>query len=330
MFLRIVPTLSLLLLIFGCVPVFAEKKQATQIPLRIESKDPAFEKLVPRETNLEILTRGLGWGEGIGWDKKNQCLFFTDVRRGKVGRYKGNQISYLKFPSTATPDTFHADGLILGKTGHLILCGHSSRRVMRLENNLSLTVLAEKFDGKKLNSPNDVILDSEGTLFFTDPPYGLNEDKGQKSELGFSGVFRLSKTGALTLLTPDLVWPNGIALSPDEKTLYVSVSDEQRPAVVAYDLKDDGTVARGRVFFDFAPFANAKQGLPNGVKVDRSGNVFVCGPGGIFVLDPKGKLLGKILIADYTTNCAFGEDGSTLYVTTAHMLCRFKTKTTGY
>ena len=281
------------------------------------------------------MSRGLGWGEGLGWDKTNECVFFTDVRRGALFRWRENKgISQMRF-STASPKTnqhpFHANGLMLDKkTRHIIVAGHSTRRIFRIENNLSFTTLADKFDGKRLNSPNDLAMDSAGNLFFTDPPYGLaGKNESHDKELGFNGVYRLSSSGELTVLTRDLTCPNGIGLSPDEKTLYVSVSDEQKPVVMAYDLKANGTAGKGRIFFDAAPFAKAKQGLPNGLKVDRDGNIFLAGPGGIFVLSPQGKLLGRIFIAAYTTNCAWGDDGTTLYVMTAHTLCRFKTTTKG-
>ncbi len=329
--------LSLLVSVF-CERGFAARPPkafgAEVSPLPTEAKDPAFDKLLPPKPTLEILSRGLRWAEGLGWDKTNGCIFFTDVGPRALFRWKENKgVSQMRFStaiSKAGQNLFHGDGLLMDKTGHIIIAGHSTRQIFRIENNLSFTTLADKFDGKRLNSPNDLAMDSTGNLFFTDPPYGLaGKNESPDKELGFNGVYRLSSSGELTVLTRGLTWPNGIALSPDEKTLYVSVSDEQKPVVMAYDLNADGTTGKGRIFFNAAPFAKAKQGLPNGLKVDRDGNIFLAGPGGIFVLSQQGKLLGRIFIAAYTTNCAWGDDGTTLYVTTAHTLCRFKTNTKG-
>ena len=326
--------LPLLIFVFCCETVFAAQRVPESQPLSTDAKDPAFDKLLSPKPTLEILSRGLHWAEGLGWDKKSECVFFTDVGRGALFRWKENSgVSQMRFSTAsrkAGQNYFHGDGLLVDKTGHILIAGHIARQIFRIENNLSFTTLADKFDGKRLSSPNDLTMDSAGNLFFTDPPYGLpGKNESHDKELGFNGVYRVSSSGELALLTRDLTWPNGIALSPDEKTLYVSVSDEQKPVVMAYALKANGTTGKGRIFFNAAPFAKAKQGLPNGLKADKDGNIFLAGPGGIFVLSPQGKLLGRIFIADYTTNCAWGDGGSTLYVTTAHTLCRFKTNSKG-
>jgi gluconolactonase len=190
--------------------------------------------------------------------------------------------------------------------------------------------LAERFEGKRFNSPNDLVFGRDGSLYFTDPPYGLTktfDDPGR--EIGWNGVYRLSPDGRVSVLVKDLKAPNGIGLSPDGRTLYVGQSDNERPVVMAYDLAKDGTVSNGRVFFDTLPLRKNGPGAPDGLKVDRDGNVFTTGPGGVLVLSPEAKHLGTIVTGVPTANCAFGEDGSTLYITANDKLCRVRTTTKG-
>jgi gluconolactonase len=223
-----------------------------------------------------------------------------------------------------------SNGLLLDASGRLVLCQHGDRRVARREEDGRFTTLADKYEGKRLNSPNDAVYKSNGDLFFTDPPYGLlkqNDDPAK--ELDFNGVYRLSKDGVLTVLTKEMTFPNGIGLSPDEKTLYVANSDPKKAIWMAFDLKDDGTLGRGRVFFDATPLSKGKKGLPDGLKVDRSGNLFATGPGGVLVFAPDGTHLGTIDTGEATANCGWGNDGSTLYITADMYLCRIKLTTKG-
>ncbi len=324
------PFLFLAIASLGSWQIVAAKPVETAQAVSFESKDSAFDKLLAPGANLEVLKRGIGWGEGIGWDKKNGCVYFTDVAKAGIFRWKdGKGISKLQGLGGKDSIKYEADGLIVDKTGHILIGGHRNRCVSRLENNFTLTIVADKFKDKRFNSPNDLVLDAQDNLYFTDPPYGLKgKNDSTEKELKFNGVFRLSPSGELKLLTKDLTWPNGIALSPDEKTLYVSVSDQKKPVVMAYDLGASG-ISHGRVFFDCAGFASDKKGLPNGVKTDKDGNVFLAGPGGIFVLDAQGKHLGTIMVANYTMNLTWGDDGATLYITTAHTLCRLRMNTKG-
>ncbi|MES2571424.1 MAG: SMP-30/gluconolactonase/LRE family protein, partial [Verrucomicrobiota bacterium] len=188
-----------------------------------------------------------------------------------------------------------------------------------------------RFEGKQFNSPNDLVLTRNGDIYFTDPPYGL--DKGNNSplkELPFNGVYRLTRNGTVSAVIKDLTFPNGIGLSPDEKTLYVAISDSADPRIMAYELQPDGTATSGRVFFDAKPLVSPeRKGMPDGLKVDRGGNVFATGPGGVVIISPEGKHLGTILTGQPTGNCAWGDDGSTLYITANMFLCRVKTSTKG-
>jgi gluconolactonase len=184
----------------------------------------------------------------------------------------------------------------------------------------------------RLNSPNDLAFARNGDLYFTDPPYGLEGGNSDpKKELMFNGVFRLQPNGALTLLTDKLTYPNGVALSPDETRLYVAVSDPKNPVVMVYDLAADGSLGEGRVFYNAKPLADeGRKGLPDGLKTDLRGNVFTTGPGGVLILSPEGRLLGIINTGEATANCAWGNDGSVLYITADMFLCRVKTWTRGF
>jgi gluconolactonase len=220
--------------------------------------------------------------------------------------------------------------LTLDAQGRLVLCEHGDRRVARLEKDGSKTTLADRHQGKRFNSPNDLVYDSKGNLYFTDPPYGLEgKNLDPKKELPYNGVYRLSAAGELVLLTRNMSYPNGLALSPDEKTLYVANSDPQKAVWMAFDIVPEG-IANGRVFFDVTSLVGPEHpGLPDGMKVDVHGNLFATGPGGVFVFTPDGKHLGTINPGEKTANCAWGDDGSTLYMTSNMNLCRIRLHTKG-
>lgn len=208
---------------------------------------------------------------------------------------------------------------------------HGNRRIARIDLDGGMTVLADRFDGKRLNSPNDLVFKSNGDLYFTDPPFGLPkvlDDPGK--ELAFQGVYRLSRDGKLTLLTKEVGFPNGIAFSPDEKTLYVSNADRNNAVWFAFDVLRDGTLGAKREIFNVNDLAKTKPGVPDGMKVDKNGYLFAAAPGGIHVIDPKeGKLLGSFEFDAATANCAWSEDGSVLYITSNSAVYRIHLKTTG-
>ncbi|MEP7345712.1 MAG: SMP-30/gluconolactonase/LRE family protein, partial [Gemmatimonadaceae bacterium] len=225
-----------------------------------------------------------------------------------------------------------SNGLTFDANDSLVMADHGNRLIARLnEGTFTKTTLVDRYQGKRLNSPNDLVYRSSGDLYFTDPPYGLfglNADSAK--ELDYNGVYRLTSSGELTLLTKELTFPNGIAFSPDEKTLYVANSDTAKAIWMAYDVQSDGTISGGRVLFDATSLARAgKKGLPDGMKVDRSGNIFAGGPGGVLILSPEGRHLGTIDTGQPTANCAFGDDGSTLYMTANDQLLRVRLKTKG-
>jgi gluconolactonase len=318
----------------------------------IEGLDPAFDALVDPAAKVEFLGEGFIWSEGPVWVPQAKCLLFSDVPGNTVYRYKDGEgvtpflkpsgYTDVKRPGGRLPgggvDEIGSNGLTLDAEGRLILCQHGNRCVARLDEPLTgptaapkFTVLADRWEGKRFDSPNDVVRHSSGAIYFTDPPYGL-EKGGDVStrEIDFRGVYRIAPDGTVTMVTRAMTKPNGLAFSPDEKILYVGQSDRAAALWRAFPVNDDGSLGEGKVFFDATPLANAgKQGSPDGFKVDARGNLFATGPGGVLVISPEGKHLGTISTGDLTSNCAWGDDGSTLYITSNTRLCRIKTKTMG-
>jgi gluconolactonase len=315
----------------------------------IERLDPALDKLIAPGAKLEKLAEGFVWVEGPVWikDKKSSYLLFSDIPMNSIYKWtEADGVSLFMKPSGCHADCDGlkepgSNALTVDKKGNLLMCEHGDRRLARLA---SLTKpegkqfpLATKYDGKRFNSPNDLTVSTGGDIFFTDPPYGLvpkdpaKKDTFPGQEQKVQGVYRLDAKGKVTLLYDGLERPNGLALSPDEKTLYVANSHPPRPIWMAFDVKPDHTLGPGHVFFDAsAIIAKTKRaGMPDGMKVDKQGNLFATGPGGVLIFSPAGKHLGTILTGDATANVAFGDDGSTLYVMVNHMIARLKTKTTG-
>lgn len=296
----------------------------------IERLDAALDKLIAPEAKVEPLASGFNWSEGPVWFQGG--LVFSDVPENTAFVWKEGQKEAAVFlkPSGATDGGKGqgSNGLAIDNDGKLVLCQHGDRRVARLEKDGKFTTVASRFGGHLLNSPNDLVIASNGDLFFTDPPYGL-KNKGWR-ELEENGVFALKKGGELQMIIKDLTFPNGIALSPDEKTLYVAVSDPAATRVMAYDLQPDGSVKNARVFFDAQPLKRPdRKGGCDGIKVDEQGNVWTTGPGGVLVISKEGKHLGTILTGQATANCAWGDDGRTLYITADMHLVRVKTLVKG-
>jgi gluconolactonase len=334
---RLVPLLALLGL---TAAAWAEPRKESGTLGTIERADPAFDTLIGKDARLEKLVGGFTWVEGPVWvPRDGGYLLFSDIPTNSVYKWQEGKGATL-FLRPSGYDGKRTDlrepgsnGLLLDSKGRLILLQHGNRRVARREKDGTSTVLADKYMGKRLNSPNDGAFKSNGDLYFTDPPYGLMV-KGKEGfpgqELDFCGVYRLSRGGKLTLLTKEMTRPNGIAFSPDEKTLYVANSDPKLAIWKAFPVKEDGTLGKGRVFYDATKLVGkGRPGLPDGMKVDRAGNVFATGPGGVLVFSPRGKLLGTIATGVPTANCAWGNDGSVLYVTADKTLCRIKTRTRG-
>ena len=304
---------------------------------KIKRLDPRFDKLIPLNAELEKLAEGFAWSEGPIWIKDGGYLLFSDIPNNLSRKWKeGEGLSVYMQPSGYTGATKRGgepgtNGLTVDSQGRLTMCEHGDRRITRLEHGKK-TVLADKFEGKRFNSPNDLTYNSKGDLYFTDPPYGLEKNWDDPArELDFCGVYRLSKDGQLSAVIKDLTRPNGLAFSPDEKHLYIAVSDNPNNAVyMIYDVNSDGTVTNGRKFFDASDWAKASRpGAPDGMKVDKDGNLWATGPGGIYVFAPDATLLGNIDTGERTANLNWGEDGSTLFVCADAYLGRIKTGTKG-
>jgi gluconolactonase len=301
---------------------------------RVHRVDPALDAIVPADARIEKVADGFLFTEGPVWIPDGYLLFSDpnantiyrwseddglSVFRAKSG-YTGSNIGEYKQPGS--------NGLALDPDGRLTISEHGNRRVSRLEPNGALTVLADRFGGKRLNSPNDLVYASDGSLYFTDPPFGLPKvfDDARK-ELPYSGVYCWT-SGRLQLISDELTGPNGIALSPDEKHLYVGNWDEKKKVVMRYEIRPDGTSGTGTVFFDMtnAPGDDAI----DGVKVDRNGNVYVSGPGGLWILSPDGRHLGTIDGPEHVHNFAWGDaDGKTLYLTARSGLYRIRLSVPG-
>ncbi len=292
----------------------------------IERLDPALDALLAKDAEVELLAAGFNWSEGPVW--LDGALVFSDVPENTAFRWKEGMDAaevFLK-PSgnTGGGEGQGSNGLAKDAQGRLVLCMHGDRRVARREADGSFTTLADKWEGKRFNSPNDLVIASDGTIYFTDPPYGL-KDKNAR-EIDFDGIYKVTPDGKVTALVKDVRWPNGIALTPDEKTLLVAVSDKDQPRVMSFNL--DGSDAR--VLFDATPLKSPqRKGGCDGLKVDEKGNIWTTGPGGVLVLSPEGRHLGSILTGQATANCAWGDDGKTLYITADMFLLRVKTLVKG-
>jgi gluconolactonase len=306
----------------------------------IERLDPRLDPIVPRDARVERLAEGFDWSEGPVWDRRGGFLLFSDVPLNTVFKWQqGKGVRVFLKPSGYTGTAPRggepgSNGLLMDSKGRLILCQHGDRRVARLEEGGTFTTLADRYNGKRFNSPNDGAFKSNGDLYFTDPPYGLiglNDDPAK--ELEFNGVYRLARNdGTVTLLTREMTFPNGIAFSPDEKTLYVANSDPKKAIWMAFPVQDDGTLGAGRVFADVTSSVGSKKGLPDGMKVDKAGNLFATGPGGVLIFASDGAHLGTFATGEATANCGWGEDGTVLYITADMYLGRIKltTKGTGF
>jgi gluconolactonase len=296
--------------------------------------DPALDAVVPKDAKLEKLAEGFQFTEGPVWHPDGYLLFSdpnantiyrwspagaVSVYRSKSG-YSGFDIGAYRQPGS--------NGLTLDRDGLLTINEHGNRRVTRLERPGNITVLADRYEGKRLNSPNDLVYRSDGSLYFTDPPFGLPKAfDDPKKELSFSGVYLL-RDGKLTLLTTELTGPNGIAFSPDERHLYVSNWDLRRKVLMRYEVKRDGTLQNGRVFYDFT--REPEEVALDGVKVDQRGNVYVSAPRGVWILSPEGKPLGRIEPPEHAANIAWGDrDARGLYVTASTGLYRVRLSVPG-
>lgn len=271
---------------------------------RLQAKEPAFHALFPPGTRIERVATGLEFAEGPVWLAEEMSFLFSDIPANRILKLTAeNHLSTFRYPSG------YSNGLTRDREGRVIVCEHGNRRVTRTESDGRITVLADCFQKKKLNSPNDVVVKSDGAIYFTDPPYGINPSL---QEQPFQAVYRLSPDGrTLSVVASDFAGPNGLAFSPDEKKLYID--DSKRRHVKVFDVESDGNLSNGRIFYDM----NCElEGSPDGMKVDVAGNLYCTGPGGVWIFDKQGNHLGTIVTREKPSNCAWGgEDWRSLYIT---------------
>jgi gluconolactonase len=301
----------------------------------IERLDPRLDALVPQGATIEVLAMGFAWAEGPVWVPDDRgglpagSLLFSDIPHNLVHCWNAKDgVSVFLEPAGFTGPAAYgrergSNGLTLDREGRLISCEHGDRRVSRLDRDGGKVTLADRFAGKRFNSPNDAAVHSSGAIYFTDPPYGLPKQMDDpRRELDWCGVYRVTPAGDVSLLCRTMTRPNGLAFSPDETLLYVAQSDPQAPLWKVFRVQSDGTLDEGRTFFDASALLAGRKGLPDGLRVDRAGNLFATGPGGVLVFAADGTHLGTLLTGQATANCAFDAKGTTLYITADSLLCR--------
>ncbi|MBI3916972.1 MAG: SMP-30/gluconolactonase/LRE family protein [Betaproteobacteria bacterium] len=297
----------------------------------LDVRNPALHELIAPDAPIERVAGGLGFTEGPVW--RGNALFFSDIPNNRIVRW----CRLPEGPELTTFTTGRSNGLTLDRQGRLLAAEHGGRRVARIADDGTRTALVEQFEGKRLNSPNDIVVKSDGSIYFTDPPYavqigtpGMARPQGwwaapiTGKEQPCNGVYRLTPDGALQLLVEDCALPNGLAFSPDESALYID--DSAHKHIRAFDVRPDGTLTNSRILLDMA---SSEPGVPDGLKVDLKGNVFCTGPGGVWVCRADGTLLGRIILPELPANLAWGEDGSVLFVTARTSIYRIQTRTRG-
>ena len=302
----------------------------------IERLDESINYIVSANAKAEIIAEGYEWSEGPLWIEKNKMLLFSDIPRNAIYKWteKNGTELYLQ-PAGYTGSEKRggetgSNGLMLDNNGNLVLCQHGNRQMARMDTPVDKPLpkfisIANSWQGKKLNSPTDGTFNSKGELFFTDPPYGL--EKGMKDplkEISFQGVFKVNNTGEVQLITDTLSRPNGIAFFPGEQTFIVANSDGNKPNWYAFDINANNEVINGRIWYSAAGYDKSLKGGNDGLKIDRNGNVFATGPGGIWIFNKNGKLLGKLRLNEAASNVALSPDEKTLYITNDMYIVRFK------
>ena len=290
----------------------------------VEAHAPELFEIVEENTPLEKLAGGFRFTEGPLWDRRKQCLLFSDIPDNTIFQYDGSGISIYRKPSHMS------NGLTFDLQGNLIACEHAASRVTLTSPDGTMAVIADRFMGKQLNSPNDVAVKSDGTIYFTDPAYGRGEFVGIKrsQDLPFQGVYRVNENDGLILLTKDdFVAPNGLCFSPKEDILYIN--DSEKKLIMAYDVAQDGLIGCERIFFDKFK-ASSNSGAPDGMKVDEQGNVYCTGPGGIWIINERGAHIGTIRVPEVTSNMNWGgPDWNILYITASTSIYSIKMKVCG-
>jgi len=318
-------------------PKTEEKADSTKKTIgTLEKMDPALDAIISPDAKAEIIADSLDWSEGPLWVEKINALIFSDVPQNIVYKWTAEKGKEVYLTPSGYTDTakrggeMGSNGLTLDKNGHLVLCQHGNRQIARMNSSVDnpqplFTTLAGKYKGMRFNSPNDVIFNSKGEIFFTDPIYGLESksDNDPKKETPYNGVYKVKTDGTVVLLVDSITRPNGIALTPDEKKLIVACSDPEKPNWYIFDVDDNG-LKNGKLFFSCVGEDKTLPGLPDGFKIDKNGTIFASGPGGIRIFNPEGKMLGRLKLENPASNCALSPDQKTLYITNDMYVLRLK------
>jgi gluconolactonase len=323
--------------------IIATVSAAAQAPEKgpIVRLDPALDDIVPSNAKVEKVVGDIGFAEGPLWVRKGGYLIFSDIANNVIDKWNpadGKLLAFLDRPDAAFAVSSGSmlggsNGITMDREGRIVYCTRTGHQVMRLEKDGKRTELASQYDGKRLNAGcNDIVYKSDGSLYFTDPRFGIKERKERglpdaKWELPYLGVYLL-KDGKLQLLTKEVVSPNGIAFTPDEKQLYVV--DDNKKRIMRFDVQPDDTITNGQVFIDMSTSTAEGPGGPDSMKVDKKGNVYCPGPGGLWIMSPAGKHLGTLVFPEQTSNLAFGDaDGKTAYVTAQKGIYKIRLKVAG-
>ncbi len=323
-----------ILLLFLIVSCNTEKKYP-EIG-EIVKLDSSLDSIISSGEKPEIIAEGFEWSEGPLWIEDQQMLLFSDVPANTIYQWtekEGKKI-YLT-PSGYTDQKKRggetgSNGLTLDPEGRLVLCQHGDRRLAFMNAPIanpeaSFKTIADNYQGKKLNSPNDAVYNQKGEVYFTDPPYGLEKNmEDSLKETPFQGVYMVKKNGEVVLVLDSITRPNGISFLPGENKLIIANSDPAKPNWYLYNVQEDGSLQNGSIFYSASGFDKNTKGLPDGMKTDKQGNVFATGPGGVWIFNSAGKLAGKILVPEATSNCALSKDEKTLFITNDMYVLRMK------
>lgn len=336
------------LFIIACAPPPEEKAEPNTNPTDtmtttyktiggVERLSDTINQIISQDANVEILADGYDWSEGPLWLPTEQKLIWSDIPQNTIYQWKeGEEVKTYLTPSgfTSAKDRegeLGSNGLLLSGAGELVLCQHGDRRVAKMKSSVAspsaeYETLADNYEGKKFNSPNDAAYGPDDYLYFTDPPYGLTQQMDDpKKEIDFQGVFRISPDGEVKLMIAELTRPNGITFTPDKKKCYVANSDPKRAIWMVYDVDENRDLVNGKVFFDATSMTSSKKGLPDGLKINQAGTIFATGPGGVLVFTPEGEHLGTVYTGTTPiSNCELDDQEKTLYMTADNYIVRIK------